>query len=54
MFDKVSSQKLREVAEVLGGVYAERLEDMKLAQFARTLSVVIRCELAKRKPSDDE
>ena len=53
MFEKVSSQKLRELAEVLGSVYAERLEDMKVAQFARTLSVVMRCELARRK-NDDE
>lgn len=53
MFDKVSSQKLRDVAEVLSGVYAERQEDLRIAQFARTLSVIIRCELARRYQQED-
>ncbi len=54
LFAKVSTDKLRLMAEELGGIYAETYEDTRVAQFARTLSVMMRCELAKRAQANDE
>ncbi len=54
LFAKVSTDKLRLMAEELGGIYAEVYEDTRVAQFARTLSVMMRCELARRAQADDE
>jgi hypothetical protein len=48
LFTKTPTEKLKLMAEELGAVYAESLEDMRVAQFARTLSVMMRCELARR------
>lgn len=48
LFAKVSSQKLRDIAEVLGSIHATKHSDLKLALFARTLSCYIRCELSRR------
>ena len=53
LFTKVSTEKLRLMAEELGGIYAECPEDMKVAQFARTLSVMMRCELSRRSRAED-
>ncbi len=53
LFAKVSSEKLRLMAEELGGIYADCPEDMKVAQFARTLSVMMRCELSRRSRAED-
>lgn len=47
-FDKVATERLEVIAQELHGIYAENLEDMKAAQLARTLSVLARCELARR------
>ena len=48
LFSKVPTEKLRLMAEELGNIYGECLEDMRAAQFARTLSVIMRCELSRR------
>lgn len=56
MFDKLSSQKLRQMAEELGRLGDQEPEPgaEKALQFARSLSVLMRCELAERSKSDDE
>ncbi len=53
LFTKVSTEKLRLMAEELGGIYADCHQDMRAAQFARTLSVMMRCELARREADED-
>lgn len=57
MFAKVSSQKLRQMAEELGRIgdqYSFGAKEEKALQFARSLSVLMRCELADRSKRDDE
>lgn len=53
LFTKVSTEKLQLMAEELGNIYADCMEDMKAAQFARTLSVMMRCELSRRSRAED-
>ncbi len=48
LFTKVPTDRLRLMAEELGGIYADCQEELRVAQFARTLSVMMRCELARR------
>ncbi len=48
MFKKVSTETLRTLADELGRIYAEDYTELRAAQFARTLSVMMRCELARR------
>jgi hypothetical protein len=54
LFAKVPTEKLRLMAEELGGIYGECPEDMRAAQFARTLSVMMRCELSRRSAAEDK
>lgn len=48
LFKKVSTEKLRLMADELGGIYAEDHTELRVAQFARTLSVMMLVELHKR------
>lgn len=47
-FRHVPTERLALLAEDLGKVYAEDHTELRVAQFARTLSVMMRCELARR------
>jgi hypothetical protein len=48
LFAKLPTDRLQIMSEELGAIYADCSEDIKVAQFARTLSVMMRCELARR------
>ncbi len=48
MFERVSTEKLKEVADVLKDLYPDKPDEVKVCQFARTVSVMARCELARR------
>lgn len=54
LFTKVETSKLRLMAEELGNIYADTLADQRAAQFARTLSVMMRCELSRRDRGGEE
>lgn len=53
MFAKVSTEKLQVLAEELGRIYAADHSELRVAQFARTLSVMMRCEVARRQRVED-
>ena len=55
MFDKVTSQKLRELAENLATIGEEEPETIfdQYPHFAKGLAVLMRTELAERSRKDD-
>ncbi len=53
MFSKVTSQKLREVSQVLAEASNDPALGEKPQRFAACLSVLMRCELAERGRKDD-
>ena len=55
MYDKVSSQRLRQMAEELGRLGEQKPQpgEEKAILFAKSLSVLMRCELARRSNGDE-
>jgi hypothetical protein len=55
MFDRVTSQKLREMAGELADIGANDSDlQEKPRRFAACLSVLMRCELSRRSRKDDD
>jgi hypothetical protein len=56
MFDRVASQRLRQLAEELGriGEQPYNPSEEKACQFAKSLSILMRCELARRSHADED
>lgn len=55
MFDKLASQRLRQLAEELGriGDQPYNPSEEKAHQFAKSLAILMRCELARRTHVED-
>jgi len=51
-FESIPTPRLEALADELATIYALEPDDMRTAQFARTLSVLARCEIARRHKAD--